>query len=156
MQRPSIRAFWETLLAFALCSAVYWSAFLLVANLSFYWTDAAIFTFGTIVLISFVRFILWGNQGWGPLVAGVALSWAWFLIGFAVLDWAVANGPSPKQVAFYTSAMRLLVTPEALLVFMVPAGVVALATLLGYTLASLASQLRSRFTAPRPHPGHDA
>jgi hypothetical protein len=144
LARIALRYFVQVLLAFVLYSCSYLAGFMLIANLSFYRQDAVLSVFFLIVLVSCVRFIVRGKQDWIAFLAGVALSWIWFPIGFVVLDWAIASGPSPTETSFYTSALRLLFTPEAFLVLLIPVSVVTLATLLGASLGLLVNWVRSR------------
>lgn len=148
MLQPTLRDLAEAALSFTAYTSIYVVGFLLVANLSFYRADAALVAFGLIVLLSFARFAFWGNRRLLSFLAGVFLSWGWFLIGLVLLDWAVGNCPGPTQLGFYSSALRLLVTPEALLIILAPASIVAVATLVGYSIGSLVLWLRSKLQAP--------
>jgi len=147
MNRHAASDFAEVMLVFVLYSLTYLTGFLLAADLSFYRADAVLTVFGLTVLLSCARFAIRGSQRWGAFLAGVALSWSWLLIGVALLDWTVANGPSPAQASFYIAALRLLFTPEAVLVLLIPVSVVALASLLGAFLGLLIHSVRSRLRA---------
>jgi len=143
MYRYAVGDFAEVMLVFVLYSLTYLTGFLLVADLSFYRADAVLTVFGLTALLGCARFALRGSQRWGAFLAGVALSWTWLLVGVALLDWTVANGPSPAQASFYISALRLLFTPEAVLVLLIPVSIVALASLLGAVLGLLINRMRS-------------